>query len=329
VVKANAYGLGAARVGARLHEAGARHFFVAYPEEGAALRPHVGDAMIGVLNGFFADSAALYSASGLSPVLGNPAEISAWRAEACRLERRLPALLHVDSGMNRLGLSGAELDLIAADPQALRGIDVLYIMTHLANAEDPGDQRNSRQATGFAAACARLGHVAPRSVANSSGLFLGPAFRSDLARPGAALYGINPTPGQPNPMRPVLRLSAPILQMRQIAAGEPVGYNAIWTASRPSRVATVSVGYADGYHRCLSRGAFAGFDGGRVPLIGRVSMDLTTFDATDAPGLAQGSELELIGPAVPPDEVAGWAGTNGYEILTSLGSRVPRVYGKL
>jgi alanine racemase len=128
-------------------------------------------------------------------------------------------------------------------------------------------------------------------------------------------------------MRPTVRLTAPVLQIREIAAGEGVGYNASWVASRPTRVATVALGYADGYHRAASNRAVAAFDGARLPLIGRVSMDLLTFDATDAPTLAPGDRLELIGPAVPPDEVGGWAGTNGYEVLTSLGHRAQRLVG--
>ncbi len=333
VVKADAYGLGADRVAPRLLAEGVRHFFVAYPQEGAALRPLLPGAMIAILNGFFADQSELYIEHGLAPVLGNLAEVAAWSALARRLGRRLPALVHIDTGMNRLGLEPAQAACLAAEPGLLDGIDVLFVMTHLANAELAQDPRNTLQADRLAAAHAVLPGV-PRSLANASGVLLGAGFASDLARPGAALYGINPTPGQPNPMRPVLRLTAPILQLRHVPAGEPVGYNAIWTAQRPTVVATVSVGYADGYHRALSNRARAaivrpGFDAARLPLIGRVSMDLATFDATDYPGLREGDELELIGPAVPPDEVAAWAGTNGYEVLTSLKPRGGRVYAAL
>jgi alanine racemase len=328
VVKADAYGLGAPRVGAHLLAAGVRHFFVAYPGEGAALRPHVPGAMIGILNGFFPDEAETYIAHDLAPVLGNAEEIAAWRGHALQLGRTLPALLHVDTGMNRLGLAPAELNRLETHPEDLQNLDLRYVMTHLSNAEMAEDGRNLDQVRRFEEACRALPAV-PRSIANSSGIFLGAAFRSDLARPGAALYGINPTPGAENPMRPVMRLTARVLTLRNIQAGEPVGYNAIWTASRPTRVATVSAGYADGYHRALSNQAHAAFDGARLPLIGRVSMDLATFDATDHPSLSVGSEIELIGPNVPPDEVASWAGTNGYEILTSLAIRAPRLYAPL
>ena len=169
--------------------------------------------------------------------------------------------------------------------------------------------------------------MVPARAANSSGMFLGPAFASDLARPGCALYGINPTPGRPNPMRQVVRLDAPVLQVREIAPGDTVGYGATWTAARPSRVATVAAGYADGYLRALSGRAFGVLAGQSVPLIGRVSMDLIAFDATDAPGLAPGDAITLIGPdGLTPDDLATRAGTIGYEILTSLGNRYRREY---
>ncbi len=333
VIKADAYGLGAARVAPRLLEAGARHFFVAHACEGAALRPLLPDVLIGILNGFFVDEAKAYLDHGLAPVLGNLEEIGAWRALAAQSGRTLPALIHLDTGMNRLGLSGSALEMLARAPELLAGIDVLFVMTHLANAEDPDNTANAHQARALGASAGLLPDV-PRSLANSSGLLLGPDFRSGLARPGAALYGVNPTPGRANPMRPVVRLTARVLQLREIGAGEVVGYGGIWAAGRPTRVATVCVGYADGYPRSLSRdgtrpGAEAAFDGGRLPLIGRVSMDLTTFDATDHQHLRVGDAVELIGPAVPPDEVAGWAGTNGYEILTSLKPRGARVYASL
>jgi len=333
VVKANAYGLGADRVAPRLYQEGARHFFVAYPQEGAALRPLLPGAVIAILNGFLPHEAELYLTHDLAPVLGNLGELAAWSAQAARLGRTLPALIHIDTGMNRLGLTPAELDHLIATPILLAGLQIHFVMTHLANAEVADDPRNLAQANSLRAAQTLLPQT-PRSLANSSAILLGPDFASDLSRPGAATYGINPTPGRPNPMRPTCRLTARVLQIRDIAPGQSVGYNAIWTAQRPTRVATVSAGYADGYHRALSNRAQAcvkgsAFDGARLPLIGRVSMDLATFDATDHPAVIQGSELELIGPAIPPDEVADWAGTNGYEILTSLKPRTARVYAPL
>jgi len=325
VVKADAYGLGAARVAPHLHAQGCRHFFVAHPAEALALRPLLPGAMLAVLNGLWPGVEHDLAASGIAPVLGLLDEIGRWSACAARLGRVLPALLHVDTGMNRLGLDAGEVDMLAADPGRLSGIDLLYVMTHLVSAELPTDGVNHRQRDRFAAACARL-PPAPRSLANSSGMFLGPGFASDLARPGAALYGVNPTPERPNPMRPVVRLSARVLQVRAVEPGETVGYNGQWAARRPSRIATISVGYADGYPRALSNRATAFFDDCPVPLVGRVSMDLCTFDVTDAPGVRPGAWLDLIGPRHGVDAVAGQAGTNGYEILTSLGARYPRTY---
>ncbi len=335
VVKADAYGLGAARVAPRLYAEGARHFFVAYPQEGAPLRPLLPpDATIAILNGFFPAQADLYLAHDLTPVLGNLAEIAAYATTAASTGRRLPAMIHVDTGMNRLGLTPEDTARLQADPTLLAGLEIGFVMTHLANAEHQADPGNARQASALRQAAGGALANIPLSLANSSGLFLGGGFVSHLARPGAAVYGINPTPAHPNPMRPVLRLTAPVLQLRRIPAGASVGYNAIWTAARPTTVATVSAGYADGYHRALSNRAQAaihrpGFDAARLPLIGRVSMDLATFDATDHPTLRQGEMLELIGPSVSPDEVADWAGTNGYEILTSLKPRAGRKYAAL
>ena len=325
VVKADAYGLGAQAVAPALAAAGCRHFFVATAAEAAALRPLLPGALLAVLNGLTPGTEDAVLAHGLVPVLGSLAELDAWTACARRAGRRLPAMLHVDTGMARLGLAPAELDALAAAPSRLDGIDLRYVLSHLVASEAPGEAINAAQARRFAAACALLPPV-PRSLANSSGILLGADFGSDLARPGAALYGINPTPGRPNPMRPVARLTARVLAVRDLPAGGTVGYNATWTAARASRVATAAIGYADGWHRAQSNRGAAVFDGRPLALVGRVSMDLTTFDATDHPGVVPGAWLDLIGPARPVDAVAEAAGTNGYEVLTSLGPRIRRRY---
>ena len=325
VVKADAYGLGAAQVAPALYAAGCRHFFTAHLAEAVAIRRLVPAAMVAVLNGMPAGGEGDFVAHGILPVLGTPGEIARWGGLARRLGRALPALLHVDTGMNRLGLDAGQVSRLAADPDPLDGIDLHYVMTHLVASEVADDPMNAAQRDRFAAACAAWPAV-PRSFANSSGMFLGIGWASDLARPGAALYGINPTPGQPNPMRPVVRLMARVLALRDVPAGASVGYNSTWIATRPSRIATVGVGYADGWHRRHSGRGHAIFDGARVPLVGRVSMDLATFDATDHSGLREGAWLELIGPWRPVDDVAETAGTNGYEVLTSLGRRYHRVW---
>ena len=325
VLKADAYGLGAARVGPALFEAGCRHYFVAHLNEALAIRAALPGVMIAALNGLWPSTELQYVEHGIRPVLGSLGEIDAWSSTAARLGRALPALLHVDTGMNRLGLSPADLQTLAAQPSRLHGVAIDYVMTHLVSAESPQDESNGRQRRHFEQACACL-PPAKRSLANSSGLFLGPAFASDLARPGAALHGVNPTPGSPNPMRPAVRLTARILQVRTVRPGESVGYNALWQAGRESRIAAVSVGYADGFFRCLENRAVAYFDDTPVPLVGRVSMDLTTFDVTDAPGAQAGSLIELIGRNVSVDSLARRAGTTGYEVLTNLGRRYARTY---
>jgi alanine racemase len=324
-VKADAYGLGAAAIAPHLLDAGCRHFFVATLDEALVLRPLLPGATIAVLNGLAHAAADDFAAHDLLPVLGSLEEIAAWVGLARGRGRRLPAMLHVDTGMARLGLPAAEVAVLHADTGLLDGIELRAVMTHLVSAECADDPLNAEQIRRFAAACEWLPPAA-RSVANSSGIFLGRAWHSDLARPGAALYGVNPTPDRPNPMQTAVRLLARVLQVREINPGESVGYNATWRARRRSRIATIPVGYADGWHRSLSNRGVAGFDGTRLPLVGRVSMDLTTYDITDRPEIGPGTFLELMGPAISPDEVAVDAGTNGYEVLTSLGRRFTRQY---
>ena len=331
VVKADAYGLGAARVAPALAAAGARRFFVALLDEAIALRGILAEtcpeATIGVLAGLMPGAEADYLAHRIMPVLNRPEEVERWRALAGREDRRLTAALHVDTGMNRLGLSPGELDDLAAAPGRLDGIDLVLCMSHLACAEEPDNPLNAQQLGAFEAARRRL-PTAKGSLANSSGIFLGPAYHFELARPGAALYGVNPTPGAPNPMAQVIRLQGKILQVREIDAPQSVGYGATFRASEPMRLATVGVGYADGYLRSLSNRGTAFLAGHEVPVVGRVSMDLITLDVTAVPPEAArpGEWVDLIDPERGPDALAAQAGTIGYEILTALGRRYHRTY---
>lgn len=325
VIKANAYGLGAVPVAAALASAGCRHFFVATPDEALALRNTIPDAALVVLGGLFTGAEPEFAANDIIPALGSLAEIDAWSRLAHQLGRPLPAFVHLDTGMSRLGLDAREVLVLAQDHGRLEGIDVRYVMSHLVSAEIPDDPLNAIQRDRFVAIRACL-PVAPASLANSAGMFLGDDYAFDLARPGSALYGINPTPGRDNPMRPVARLAARVLAVRDIPSGATAGYGATWTAQRPSRIATIGVGYADGWHRSHSNRGGAYFDGHPVPLVGRVSMDLTTFDVTDLPGVQPGSWLELLGPHRLVDDAARDAGTIGYEVLTALGPRYQRVY---
>ncbi len=331
VVKADGYGLGAAMVGPALARAGARDFFVALPCEGLALREALASLdpppRIFVLSGFEAGLGPDFRTAALIPVLNSLGQIAAWRDHALAEASALPAALHIDSGMSRLGLPPSELDLLADDPDRLEGLAPLLVMSHLACSEDAENAMNRAQLALFQTSRARLPKV-PASFANSSGIFLGPEFHFDLARPGVALYGVNPTPGQPNPMVQVVRLQARILQVREIDAPTTVGYGAAFRAAGPTRIATVAAGYADGYFRSLSGRGMAYIGEIAAPVVGRISMDLITLDVTKVPPekLHPGAAVDLIQPGDGLDRLAEEAGTIGYEILTSLGRRYRRVY---
>src|SRR5712692_184265 len=273
VVKANA--LGAAPVAGALVAAGCRMFFVASLDEAIALRRDLGDAPeIAVLNGPFPGTAGEFVEHGLIRVLNEPGQIAEWPGQP-----RLPAILHIDTGMARLGLSAREFAAVIENPPRIAW---RAVMSHLACADTPGHKMNDEQRARFAAAAARLPGVTA-SLAASSGIFLGPSYHFDLVRPGAALYGVNPQPGCANPLRQVVRLCGKILQVRQIDRGESVGYGAAHIVEAPGRAAIVAVGYADGWLRSLSHRGCGTLAGTRVPLLGRVSMDLVTFDVSAVP----------------------------------------------
>lgn len=328
VVKADAYGLGATFVAPALESAGCRAFYVAQLGEAVAVRqslPAGSQADIFVLGGLFAGEAEVFRAHRLTPVLNDLGQIEHWSKAAAMAGASRGAVIHFDTGMSRLGLSPGEADRLAREPGRLKGIDVKYWLSHLACADEPAHPLNAEQRTRFAAITAKL-PKAPRSFANSSGLFLGVDFHFDQCRPGCALYGINPLPGQPNPMRQAARLDAKVLQIREIDRPQTVGYGATHRAAGPTRVATIAVGYADGWLRSLSSRGFAIFNGAKVPFLGRVSMDLITIDATGVPELHPGDLVELMGETLTSDHVADIAGTIGYEVLTGLGSRFHRRY---
>lgn len=324
MVKADAYGLGAARVGPALAKAGANTFFVAHLDEGIALRAAI-DREIGILEGPRPGTEGEHRARRLTPVLNSLEQIERWRASGGGR-----AILHLDTGMSRLGLSDSEIEVLAAEPDRLAGIPLAWIMTHLVSGEVQQDPDNETQLARFRAARAKL-PPCPGSLANSAGIFLGPAYHFDLVRPGAALYGLAPVEGAPNPMRTTVRLEAEILQVREIPDGRTVGYNGQWRAGRPTRIATVGVGYADGYLRSLTNRGRGYIAGRPVPLVGRVSMDLVTFDVSDLPEPATrpGTPVTLMGPELPPDALGQLAGTNGYQMLTGLSRRYRRRYAGL
>ncbi len=343
VVKADAYGLGLTPIARRLAAEGCRTFFVATALEGAALRETLPNAIIYVLNGLFPGTADYYAAHNLRPALASLAEVAEWRNEAKRQGRALPAALHFDSGMHRLGMSAQDADKIAGDTALTEGVGIALIMSHLACADDASHPQNAAQLSHFVTLREILAKRFPdaaASLANSGGIYLGPDYHFDLVRPGVTLYGGSPfMTGRDNPSRPVVTLEAQVIAIRNIEAGDRVGYGATWRATEQTRIAILSAGYADGYFRTLSRPAPGGAEtsdyGGQVhiagytvPVAGRVSMDLIAVDLNGIPedAIRRGDMAELIGPHIKVDDVGMKAGTIGYEILTSLGSRYIRRY---
>jgi alanine racemase len=305
-----------------LARAGCRTFFVAHLEEGIATRACLPGAEIYVLNGLAPGCGTAFGKHRLMPVLGSREELTEW---ASLSGGALPAALHVDTGMNRLGLRLPEALALQGD-SILAQAGIRLVMSHLVSAEQPEEPVNTRQIETFAALRQALPGI-PGSLANSSGVFLGGAVHHDLLRPGYALFGGNPTPYRAaNPMRPAVRLEAPIIQIRDVEAGATAGYNGRWQATSPRRLATLSLGYADGYPRSASNSGRALVEGVPCPILGLISMDLIILDVTDVPSARRGAMATLIGDTLDIDTVGRAAGTIGYEILTGLGSRYVRSY---
>lgn len=327
VVKANAYGLSAERVAPALYDAGCRDFFVAHLGEAISLRPFLNpDATLYVLNGLQPGTEAACAREKILPVLNSLEQIENWSTLAASLGEKLPALLQIDTGMSRLGLSASELDQLIADQHLLDHIDVRFVISHLASGDEPENPANARQLATMNAALARLPKL-PVAFSNSGGCFLENTYHYNLARPGIALYGIGPAAGE-NPIKPVIELSARVIQVRDIDKGAAVGYGGTFIAQAPMRIATIAVGYADGWFRSLSNKGSAFYGDVRLPIVGRVSMDSITLDVTALPEgrLTLGSLVELIGPHQRLEDVAHDCDTIPYEILTSLGDRYARVY---
>src|ERR1700690_1590610 len=331
VVKANAYGCGADPVARALAAAGCKKVFLPPLDEARAVRAAPPPATVYVLDGFFQNSGDAYARIDAKPVIGDLNELAEWDVFCRRSGWAGGAAIHIDTGMNRLGLTLAEAQGII--PRINAGDHgITLVMSHLACAESLNHPLNARQLAAFREIASLFSGV-PASLSNSPGIFLGSPFQFDLVRPGAALYGINPTPEADNPMQPVVELKARIVQIRNIEKGEGVGYGGTWTARRPTRLAIVSAGYADGYFRAGgsndgTRGAEVVVAGKRCPIAGRVSMDLMAVDVTDLEknAVRRGHMVTLIGEGITVDELAHHFGTIGYEVLTSLGPRYARVY---
>lgn len=327
-IKADAYGLGLVHVARALAAAGCSDFFVAHIGEGLLARQCLPtSAAIYILNGLPRDAEADAEVAGLTPVLNSLSQVEAWSRRAQKHRRRLPAVLQIDSGMSRFGLSPDDALRLATRDGWRDLLDIRYIMSHLACADEPGHRANAEQLASFRAVT-RLFRGIPTSLASSSGIFLGHDYHGHLARPGAALYGINPVPLQPNPMQPVVQLSARVVQKRTISVGGSVGYGMEFTAERPTALATLSIGYADGISRVLGRSGCAYFNQQALPIVGRVSMDSVVVAVPEpiAQMVDEESWLDIIGPDQSVDSLARAAGTIGYEVLTGLGVRLDRVY---
>jgi alanine racemase len=328
VVKADGYGCGIERVAGALAKAGCETFFVANLAEARRARAAASGATVYVLNGLLPGTAPAYAEANLRPVLGSAAELEEWRAFRAGSGWSGEAALHFDTGMNRLGFPHEEAAQIAGRIGKDHGIAM--VISHFACSEEE-HPLNAIQMERFCAVRAHFPDIAG-SLANSSGIFLGREAHHDLVRPGVALYGANPTPGRPNPMRTVVTLEGRVVQLREAEQGATVGYSATWTAKRPTRLAVISVGYADGFLRAASAsdtkpGAEAIVAGQRCPIAGRVSMDLIAIDVTNVPSPPQRGDLvTLLGKEIGLDYLAERAGTIGYEVLTSLGRRYRRIY---
>lgn len=327
VVKADAYGLGATRVAAVLYGAGCRDFFVAHLVEAVRLRPYLAeDTRLFVLNGLMPGSEGTCADIGAIPVLNSLDQIRAWSSLATARGMVLAAALQVDTGMARLGLSAADLAELSRAPTRLAGVELALLMSHLACADEPEHGANQSQLEQMLAAKALFPDV-PLSFANSGGVFLGADYHGDLARPGVALYGGASNPTE-LPMQPVVRLDVRVIQTRTVPAGTAVGYGGSHVTRGETRIATLSAGYADGLPRSLGNQGAAYWNGTRLPILGRVSMDSLMVDASAlaADALPHGSLVELIGPHQTLEAIAADAGTISYEILTRLGQRYHRQY---
>lgn len=329
VIKANGYGCGIEPVAKALSRAGCKTFFVADLSEARRVREAAPDAAIYVLNGLIPGTPQVYAELRARPVIGSMVELAEWDAFVATTQWRGGAALQVDTGMNRLGISANDAAALAPRIRS-ENHGITLLMSHLACAEDTGHPLNDLQMRLFREVRLHYRGI-PSSLANSSGIFLSDNAHCDMVRPGVALYGANPTPGRPNPMRPVIELKARVAQVRTVAKGATVGYSAGWTARRSARIAVAMVGYADGFLR--ASGSSDGTPGGsaivagkRCPIAGRISMDLMAIDVTDAPDVKRGAFVTLIGDELGIDEVAAAAGTIAYELLTNLGHRYHRVY---
>jgi len=312
VVKADAYGLGSIAAARALAQAGARVFFTATAAEAVLVRRALGEGpQIFVLNGPTGDDLATFAGAKLTPILNSMAQIKLWDA-------RGPAGLHIDTGMNRLGIGPEELPQASS---ALRDVSLAVVMSHLACASDPAHPLNAIQLKRFVDA-ATLFPKATRSLASTGGALIGPDYHFDLIRPGIGLYGSGGLDADNPKLHVAATIDASILQVRDVEPGETFGYGATFTAAQKMRTATVALGYADGYLRSLSTRGYGFLGGAKRPILGRVSMDLIIIDVTGCDEAQPGAMVEFLGANAPIDDIATLAGTAPYELLTTFAGTV-------
>ena len=332
MIKADAYGLGIGPIARALTNEGCKTFFVASIDEGRIAREVQPGAVIYVLDGLLPGAEAHYSGFDLRPVLSSLAEVRDWATYSRSRNQKLAAAVHIETGMHRLAMPEDELRQLAAEPGIFAEFNLCLVMSHLACADEPANPMNEMQRERFNALRSLL-PPAPASLSNSGGTFLGSNYHYDLVRPGIALYGGRAHEGKENPMRTVVRMAARIVHIQNVPTGETIGYGGTFKVQRPSRIATIACGYADGFLRALSVATGepgpVGYIGDYpVPVVGRVSMDFITVDVTDVPQdlVRRGGWVEVMGDRVTVDDLTDQAGTIGYELLSRLGPRVHRVY---
>jgi len=327
VVKGDAYGHGMLAAADVLQQAGARTFYVAVPEDGQRLRRAGILGRIAVLGGLLPHLADEYVRNRLTPVLNDRGQIECWSGMAHSAGRKLEGFIHFDTGMNRLGLRSRDVAWLAERVDQLAALMVSCHMTHLCSADDLDFERCSDQRKRFLESIALL-PPASRSIANSAASYFGSEYSLDMYRPGKATFGINPIAGRANSLYQPAAVHAPVLQVEELARGEPVGYSSTFRSFERARIATVGIGYVNGYPRAASNRAKVALGGFLAPVVGRVSMDVITVDVSHIPEclIHLGAPVEITGPYIPAAELAHASGTNEHEIMISLGRGCSRSY---
>lgn len=335
VVKADCYGIGAKQVVPRLFSAGCRDFMTSNIEEAIIVRESLRDvndnSRIYVLGGIFQSTRKFFHEYNIIPVINHPEQLKIWQDVKNPNNRLNEAVIHIDTGMNRLGMKGNDIEMIFANKIDISGLNIIMLMSHLVASDEPKNNINIQQLNQFLDVCNKISennYQIKKSISNSGGVFLGSSYHLDMVRVGAALYGLYTHPDAYKYIQSPLKLTAPIIQLQDIAKGEKIGYNGTYTACRNMRIATIPVGYADGLHRILDAKGKVFINNLESKIVGRVSMDLITIDVTDIPvdSIKHGSKVEILGPNQTPGQLAHDANSIGYEMLTSLGNRYRRVY---